>query len=127
MRMLFIYLSVLVSFVFMGCEDNSSSQTPQTSTEDNSSSQTPQTSTPDQPPANADDTVSFTGTISYVPLEGGFFAIDADNGNKYDPMNLPTEFGVDGRRVQVYASIPSNVASFHMCGTIIEIITISAL
>ena len=45
------------------------------------------------------DTVSGTGTIHYKSFEGGFYAIDADNGNAYDPTTLAPEFSKDGLRV----------------------------
>jgi hypothetical protein len=60
-------------------------------------------------------------------LEGGFFAIESDDGNSYDPANLPAKFAVAGLRVQVHANISSNQNSIHQYGTIIEIISIAAL
>ncbi|MCS7242333.1 MAG: hypothetical protein NZ706_06645, partial [Candidatus Caldatribacterium sp.] len=43
--------------------------------------------------------IQVTGTVVYVPLEGGFFGILGDNGVQYEPVNLPEEFRVDGLRV----------------------------
>jgi inhibitor of cysteine peptidase len=72
-------------------------------------------------------TVSFAGTVVYKDFEGGFYAIDADDGSAYDPVDLPREFTVDGLRVQVTARVRDDLASFHMYGRIIEIISISRL
>ena len=41
-----------------------------------------------------------TGTIQYNDFEGGFYGIVGDNGEAYDPINLPTEFEEDGLRVK---------------------------
>ena len=41
-----------------------------------------------------------TGTIQYNDFEGGFYGIVRDNGEAYDPINLPTEFEEDGLRVK---------------------------
>jgi hypothetical protein len=66
-------------------------------------------------------TVTFTGTVVHKRFEGGFFAIEADTGQKYDPLNLPDEYATDGLRVWVSARVRSDVATFHMYGTLIEI------
>jgi hypothetical protein len=63
-----------------------------------------------------------TGTVTWVPLEGGFFGIVADDGKRYDPLNLPAEFAQDGMRVGFTAKTDPDMASFHMWGTIVSII-----
>ena len=77
--------------------------------------------------AEAPDVVSFSGSVSYQTLERGFFAIDADDGQKFMPINLPKEFAVDGLRVQVTARTRNDVAGIQMYGTLIEIVAISRL
>ena len=42
-------------------------------------------STPDLPA----DSFEIMGTVAYKNIEGGFHAIDGDDGTKYDPINLP--------------------------------------
>lgn len=73
------------------------------------------------------DMISFTGTVSYVELEGGFFVIAGDDGQIYDPIDLPADFAVHGRRVSVKARIRHDLVSFHMYEVIIEISDISNL
>ena len=63
-----------------------------------------------------------TGTVKYISLEGGFYGIIGDDGEHYDPINLLKEFQVDGKRIMFSYKIRNNLASFHMWGTIIEII-----
>lgn len=64
------------------------------------------------------------GIIKYVSLEGGFYGIVADDGEHYDPVNLSSEFEVDGLRVYFKGKIRDNLASYRMWGTLIEIIDI---
>jgi hypothetical protein len=69
---------------------------------------------------------AFTGTIKYIKLEGGFYGIISDDGKHYDPLNLPVKYQKDGLKVKVKASLADNQASFHMWGTLINIISINA-
>ncbi len=73
------------------------------------------------------DFVTFTGTVRWKAFEGGFFAIDADNGERYQPINLPSSFREDGLRVRVTAVERPDLVSTHMYGKLIEIVTISRL
>lgn len=66
------------------------------------------------------------GNVTYKNIEGGFYAIDADDGGKYDPINLPESFKKDGLKVKVTARIKKEAMSFHMYGTIIEVVNIEA-
>ncbi len=69
-------------------------------------------------------TISFTGTVTWVELEGGFFGIIADDGKRYEPINLPEQYAQEGVQVTVTASIREDYASIYMWGTIIEILSI---
>lgn len=71
--------------------------------------------------------LNITGTVVWKPLEGGFFAIDADDGKGYDPINLPREYRTNGTRVRITAVERKDMASIHMYGTIIQIRTISGM
>jgi hypothetical protein len=72
-------------------------------------------------------TITFTGTVSFIPLEGGFFGIISDDGRRYDPVNLPEEYRRDGLRVKVEALVLRGVIGFHMWGQKVEISNINAL
>lgn len=65
-----------------------------------------------------------TGTIKYVNLEGGFYGIVTDNGQKLDPINLKNEFKKDGMRVKFVYSVKKSGLNIHQWGKIIEIISI---
>ena len=66
------------------------------------------------------------GNVTYKNIEGGFYAIDGDNGSKYDPINLPEPFRNDGLRVKVTARRKKDAMSLHMYGAIIEVVNIAA-
>lgn len=79
---------------------------------------------PESPAIPSTDTVEITGTIVYKTLEGGFYAIEAEDGSKYDPMNLPESFKKDGMKIKINARLKPDVMGFHMYGSIIEVIDI---
>ena len=68
-----------------------------------------------------------TGTVKYISLEGGFYGITTDDNKNLDPLNLSKEFQVDGKRISIKYVEKKDMASFHMWGTIVEIIEVRAL
>lgn len=79
---------------------------------------------PAAPPA---DTISFTGTVAWKDLEGGCYVLEADDGQRYVPMNLAAEYKSPGLRVQVTARLRPDMAGIQMAGRLIEILEISKL
>ena len=73
------------------------------------------------------DNFSVTGTIVFLSFEGGFYGIKGDDGRSYDPTNLPVEFRKEGIRVRFEAKELRDRASFHMWGTIVELVHIEKL
>jgi hypothetical protein len=71
------------------------------------------------------DSYDILGTVVYKDSEGGFFAIDGDDGSKYDPISLPESFRKDGLRVKVTARLMKHGMSFHLYGSIIEVVNIA--
>lgn len=70
---------------------------------------------------------SGTGTVSFIELEGGFYGIMGDNQKNYDPTNLPSEFRVDGLKVSFKFKFSGEQTSFHMWGSIIDLVSISKI
>jgi hypothetical protein len=71
-----------------------------------------------------------TGTIQYIDLEGGFYGIIADDGSRYDPVNLMDsfpEFQEDGLRVKFSGNELKDHVSYHMWGTLIELTEIEEI
>ena len=73
------------------------------------------------------DYVQGTGVIQYNDFEGGFYGIVGDDGEYYDPVNLPSEFEEGGLRVRFTLEILDDQASIHQWGTIVKIINIEKL
>lgn len=71
--------------------------------------------------------VSGTGTIRFIDLEGGFFGILADDGSEYLPLNLPAEFENDGLRVSFEANIAKDVTTIQQWGVPVNITRIETL
>ena len=71
--------------------------------------------------------IETTGTVTWVPLEGGFYGIIADDGTQYDPLNLPEEYAHDGFRIGFTATEEQDVASFHMWGTSVTITDVTPI
>jgi hypothetical protein len=105
----------------IGCKDTSDISTQIANTEPNETASAVSTTIP-----IAEDTFEIMGTVTYKHIEGGFYAIDGDDGRKYDPINLPDSFKKDGLKVKVTARLKKDAMSFHMYGAIIEVVNIAA-
>lgn len=69
-----------------------------------------------------------TGTVQFLTLEGGFWAIQADDGLTYEPRpTLTTEFQRNGLRVRFEARIFGDAGGIHVAGPIVEIVQIRTL
>ncbi len=73
---------------------------------------------------NRDGTVSGTGTVVLVELEGGFYGIVTESGERYDPINLPEEFREDSIPVYFEGIPKEEVVTFRQWGTPLELATI---
>jgi len=65
--------------------------------------------------------IRIAGVVRHSDLEGGFFAIQGDDGVTYDPTNLPAEFQQDGLAVEAEARRRDDVMGTHQVGPIVEI------
>ena len=70
--------------------------------------------------------IAATGTIKYIPLEGGFYGIETDKGEKYLPLNLPAEFKEDGLRVKFKGKL-RKVTTVYGWGKPVEILEIKKI
>lgn len=72
------------------------------------------------------DTVEIQGTVVHKDLEGGFYAIEGEDGRTYDPINLPDSYKKSGLRVRATVRHKNDVVGIHMAGDIVEIVDIAA-
>ena len=78
----------------------------------------------EKPETKKDDKFVIRGTIKHLKIEGGFFGIIGEDGNKYRPINLPKDYQKAGLKVEVEARLRGGMMSIHMWGKNIEIISI---
>lgn len=63
-----------------------------------------------------------TGMIVRMDLEGGFYAIQSDDGTTYDPRSLLEEFQVDSLRVSFKLRIIPDAMGTHQVGPIVDVV-----
>ena len=71
--------------------------------------------------------IAATGTVTHVDLEGGFYGIVADDGERYLPMDLDEAWLIDGERVTFAARILDGVMTIQQWGTPVEIVAIDRI
>ena len=65
--------------------------------------------------------MQITGKVTYVNLSGGFWGIQGDDGQQYNPLNsLPSNFHKEGLRGNAKVS-PSKSFSIFMWGRNVDI------
>ena len=70
-------------------------------------------------------TFTFRGEVKHLTIEGGFWGIVAEDGQRYDPGKLPREFEQAGRKVRVVARRTPDQISYRQWGQLIEIVEIT--
>ena len=68
-----------------------------------------------------------SGTVTYQNLEGGFYGILGDDGKKYEPLNLDAKYQKDGLRVAFEAVAATDVATYRMWGTPVNLTEIEEI
>ncbi|HEY9444599.1 MAG TPA: META domain-containing protein [Gemmatimonadales bacterium] len=64
------------------------------------------------------------GTVRHVELEGGLFVIDAADGTRYVPTNLPTDYRIDGLALEAEARRRDDMASIAMVAPLVELVRV---
>ena len=123
-------LILMCGVALVGCKGKSDSEKGIPKAEPNVSE--PDIAEPNESPSSRSptipdcDTFEIQGTVVHKNIEGGFFAIDDDDGRKYNPINLSESFRRDGLKVKVTARLRVDAMSIHMYGAIIEVVEIAA-
>jgi hypothetical protein len=69
--------------------------------------------------------VCVDATVRHFDLEGGFWAFRGDDSVTYDPAGgVPSDFQRDGLRVYLVAKERPDMASIHMVGRVVDIVSI---
>jgi heat shock protein HslJ len=64
------------------------------------------------------------GTVRHVDLEGGLFVIDAADGTRYVPTNLPPDYQIDGLALEAEARRRDDMASIAMVAPLVELLRV---
>ncbi|HET9233839.1 MAG TPA: DUF333 domain-containing protein, partial [Candidatus Eisenbacteria bacterium] len=72
------------------------------------------------------DTISGTGLVVHLDLEGGFYGIIDDRGERLDLANIPEDFKVDSLRVRYQAAYVDRMTT-RMWGRTADLITIERI
>jgi hypothetical protein len=72
-----------------------------------------------EPAPASDGIIRASGRIQYQDLEGGFWGIVADDGRKFDPIELDEKFHKDGLRVIFEAEPDTDRMSTRMWGSLV--------
>jgi inhibitor of cysteine peptidase len=70
------------------------------------------------------DAFRVDGHVRFVNVEGGCWVIDAADGTRYEPVNLPEAFRSDGLPVRAALKPRPDLASICMVGEIVELLSI---
>lgn len=73
------------------------------------------------------DGIMLQGTVRYMNLEGGFWGIVADNGQKILPKNFPEEYRKDGLRLSFSAQEITGMMTIQQWGTLSNLSNISVI
>jgi len=70
-------------------------------------------------------TVEMIAIVHHVGLEGGFWGLTGENGQNYDPLNLPAALQQAGLRVRFWLRMRKDLPTTHMWGTPVQIVAYS--
>ncbi len=62
-----------------------------------------------------------TGTVEYINIATGFWAIISDDGEKYRPIHMPDQLKIEGKKVKVNIKPIHEEFSLMMWGTPVKI------
>ena len=71
--------------------------------------------------------MKINGIIEYIDLEGGFWGVRTDSGQKYIPIDIPDLLKKEGQAVILTAEKVKDAAGLHQWGTYIRILSFEVL
>lgn len=69
----------------------------------------------------AENMINVTGTIVFKGMEGGFYALDADDGRKFMPQGMNKDLLKHGMKVQVTGMILKDMMTFQQYGEVLKV------
>lgn len=71
--------------------------------------------------------VKVKGTIRFKPMEGGFFALESVNGQKYTLMGLPKAHKRDGLIVEIEGSVNPDMMTIYQFGEPLKVTHVNVI
>jgi hypothetical protein len=71
--------------------------------------------------------VSGKATVKHITLEGGFYGLITDSGERLLPLQMSSEFRQDGLRVRYDGAADDNAVSIYQWGTLTKLTSIEKL
>ncbi len=71
--------------------------------------------------------VSGKATVKHITLEGGFYGLITDSGERLLPLQMSSEFRQDGLRVRYDGAADDNAVSIYQWGTLTKLTAIEKL
>jgi hypothetical protein len=71
--------------------------------------------------SSSNGSISGLGQVRFIQLEEGFYGIIGENGQKYEPINLPGQYRQKFLEVKFTAKPRPDIKNTHMWGEPIEI------
>lgn len=77
--------------------------------------------------SSMNEQVEFTGSVRFITLEGGFYALYADDGRVFTPTNLAKKYQQDGLLVSVKGQILTDMMSFQQHGKMLQVKSVKVI
>ncbi|MFQ3197726.1 MAG: hypothetical protein ACI8R9_000388 [Paraglaciecola sp.] len=77
--------------------------------------------------ATVNEQVKFTGRVRFMTIEGGFYALYADDGRVFNPSNLAKKYQQDGLLVVVTGQILTDMMSYQQHGKMLQVTSIKII
>lgn len=75
----------------------------------------------------ANQQMTLTGQILYKHMEGGFYGFVADNGDKYMPSGLKSEYRKNGLIVELTVELMPDILTTQQFGDVVNVLEIKVL
>lgn len=110
MRLVLVMIIGLSAIIAAGCKTTADAPAEETQTEERAAMQIVD---------------GIEGRVVHMDLEGGFYGIQTEAGDKYMPINLADEYKVDGLAIVFKVKPRPDVMTITMWGTTVEITEIT--
>lgn len=75
----------------------------------------------------APEVLAGQGTVHYNSLEGGFWEIEVQSGERYEAYVIPEALRSEGQRVEYVGRLRGDLVTAHMAGPLLELHRIEAV